>query len=208
MGFLLGKQWQPRDLAKLCYDNGWTEAVNLVTIIAVCLSESQGYQGAYNDNKDADGNVLSRDCGLFQINIPALKIGSDEEKKLFADPDYNVQRARTLFEARGFDPWYAYKLNVYLRDSYIKRAVRGVGNFIGDELLKRAPTDTLSGAPYTHTLETPLLDYEYRVELLDGACSRVVQMARDLKVHTDAANDARIDEIIRVASTARSDAKK
>lgn len=250
MGFLAGKQWQPRDLAALCYEAGWTETLNLVTAIAVCLSESQGYQEAQNDNKSlitevdpgqvvanietyerftvldpptgrvrlSDGSIVnypktvkvitSRDVGLFQINIPAAKIGSDEEDRLFVEPHYNVERARQLFEARGFQPWYGYTLEVYLRDTYIKRAVRGVGNFMGDELLKRTPTDTLGGEPYVHTLTTPLLDYQYRVNLLDGACSRIIQLARAIKPLTNSAVDAKLDEVIRVATIARNEAKK
>lgn len=208
MGELKGKQWQPRDIAALCYEYGWTDAKELVTAVAVCLSESQGYQKAYNENKDENGVVKSKDIGLFQINIPGSKIGTDEETALFEDVGYNLERARILYEKRGFQPWYAYTLKVYLRDSYIKRATRGVGNFLADEMLKTIPTDTLKGEPYVHTLDTPVLNYQYRVELLNGACSRIVKMARAIKPSVNATIDAKLEEIAKVATTAINEAKK
>ena len=247
-GYLQGKQWQPRDLSKLCYEHGFTGALTLVTAVAVCLSESQGFDRAINDNKKtiaetskgdvvrnvetlelytvvdptqgilmyADGStdafpttvevITSRDVGLFQINIPARTITMVGETQLY-DPDTNVSRAFALWQARGFQPWYGYTLNVYTRDTYIKRAARGVGNFFADELLK-LPTDTLAGKPYEHTITTPVLHYQRSVELLDGAASRAITMLRELKTHTDAVNDARINEIIVIEAEARAEAKR
>ena len=103
MGELRGKQLQPKDIARLCHGQGWIGAADLVTAVAVCLSESQGYMRAFNDNV-VDGEIKSRDCGLFQINIAADRIGSDEEERLFADANYNVARAWDLWERRGFQP--------------------------------------------------------------------------------------------------------
>jgi len=249
-GFLAGKQFQPRDLAALCYAHGWTEAINLVTVVAVCLSESQGYQRAQNDNKlaisdckagqvvrnveteepytvvdpakgvlqYADGTtdtfppevevVTSRDVGLFQINIPAEKIFSAEETRLFDDVDYNIDRARDLFDARGFQPWYGYTKNVYTRDNYIRRASRGVGNFLADELLRR-PTDMLSGQPYEHTITTPVLHYQHSVEVLDGAASQAITRLHELRpLLTSETNQVRVDAIAKTLAAARTEAKK
>lgn len=247
-GSLRGKQWQPRDIAKLCYGHGFTDAIDLVTAVAVCLSESQGYDHAINDNKRAIGEckkdqivrnvetlepyivvdpakgllkystgdmdtfptevmvITSRDVGLFQINIPAVKITTPDENTLY-DVDVNVFHAFSLWQAREFQPWYSYTLNVYTRDTYIKRATRGVGNFFADELLKLG-TDVLSGEPYQHKITTPVLHYQHSVEVLDGAASRAIAMLRELKTHANNANDKRIDMIIAVQADAKVEAKK
>lgn len=142
VGALEGTQIQPRELAKFAYAHGWRD-LNLVRMIAVTLAESQGYTHARNDNLDDAGGIISRDCGVNQINIPASKIGTEEETKLY-DLDYNYQRARSLFESRGFQPWVAWNTGIAMRTDwwvwskskekwvptgrYVHRAVRGVAN--------------------------------------------------------------------------------
>ncbi len=128
MGVLAGKQLQPRELVSLTYDAGWKESHNLVTAVAVCLAESQGYTRASNDNLDADKNVVSRDCGIYQINIPAAEIGTSKEEALY-DPAFNVGVARNLFLARGFEPWVAFQSGVYKQPYYCTRAALGVMNW-------------------------------------------------------------------------------
>jgi hypothetical protein len=259
MGELKGTQIQPREIVEACYALGWVDALDLVTMVATILSESQGYDRAYNDNvsrlgsaqinatvrnaetgepvvvvsksgewvliRHEDGTqenypveaqvVTSRDIGLCQINTPAAKIGTDEEERLY-DWHYNLVRARALYDTktntagaiRGFTPWYGYTNEVYLRDSYIKRAARGVGNFVAEMLLERTPTDTLNdGQPYVHSLATPVLDYRYRVADLNHAMDVVVARARQLKPLGGAAVDAKADEIIHVALAAKAAAK-
>lgn len=135
---LAGTQHQPRALASLCWDAGWRDE-NLVIAVAVCLAESQGYDGAFHDNLDDDGAIVSRDVGLFQVNIPANQIGTAAEQQLY-DAKTNVARARKLYESRGFQPWVAYNSGIALNTDwytkaggptgrYIHRAVRGVGNY-------------------------------------------------------------------------------
>jgi len=209
-GSLIGPQWQPRDLCGLMVDAGWTAADDLFLGVAICLSESQGYQRAYNLNKDADGNVLSKDCGLWQINIPATKIGTDEEARLFDDPAYNTERAKQLFDVRHWTPWYGYTLNVYTRDTYLRRAARGVGNYFAAFMLD-LPTDILdpSGDPYEHSLTTPVLHYQHSVETLDGAASQAIVKLRELRaLLTSTANQQRCDNIIVLLANARNEAKK
>lgn len=206
-GSLIGPQWQPRDLASLCHNHGWAEAGSLFIAVAVCLAESQGYQRAYNLNKDSQGNVLSKDCGLFQINIPASAIGTEEESRLFDEADYNASRAYQLFTARGFQPWYAYTLNVFTRDTYIRRATRGVGNYFADQLLMH-DTDTLSGEPYQHTITTPVLHYQHSVEALDGAAAQAVTRLGALKAKlTSTANQQELEQIRIILANARHEAK-
>lgn len=176
MGELKGTQIQPRDLAGRGYTAGWHEALGLVTMVAVTLAESQGYDRAFNDNVVPDGEtrkgldghtytagqVWQRDCGVMQIGIPASLIGSPEEEALYSW-QHNVEQGFALYDARGFQPWAAYDTKVYLRDSYLGRASRGVGNFLAAKLLG-LPTDEISGHPYEHTLSSPVLDFYYRVQ--------------------------------------------
>lgn len=161
-GKLLGKQLQPRDIAAGLYGVGFRDALVLSDGVKVCLAESQGYTRAYNDNLDASGKVTSRDVGLMQINIPASGIGTAQEEDLY-DSLSNFKAAWKLWFHRQFEPWVAYTSNVYLRDTYVKRANKGVANFFGFTDLAKTPTDTLAGTPYVHTLNTPILDYQYRV---------------------------------------------
>ncbi len=141
-GVLRGPQVQPRGIAELGYTAGWRDR-DLVTMVAVCLAESQGMSGSYNDNVDADGKILSRDVGLMQINIPGDKVGTETETRLY-DPVTNVAHARGMFESRGFQPWVAWKSGIALNPAwwrqrvadgvwaptgrYVHRAVRGVAN--------------------------------------------------------------------------------
>lgn len=60
--------------------------------------------------------VLSRDCGLGQINIPTRKIGTADEVRLYT-VDTNLRAVKALFDARvtltkrrRFNPWYGYTL--------------------------------------------------------------------------------------------------
>lgn len=136
-GFLLGVQVQPRKIAALAYDVGIHDANELVIAVAVCLSESQGFDRAYNDNVDESGQVISRDVGMYQINIPASKIGTQVEADLY-DRANNVAAMYRLYQARGWQPWAAYNSNVFLNDSYIQRAALGVQNYLAERLVVRA----------------------------------------------------------------------
>src|SRR3990172_4029560 len=157
-GVLQGQQLQPREIASICYAAGWRDK-NLIIAVAVCLAESQGYIRAYNDNLAADGEtILSRDVGIFQINIPANKVGTPEEERLY-NPHYNVSRARTLFESRGFQPWVAYNTGIALNPAwwrwsekqsawvgtgrYVHRATRGCANFYALEMKIASPDDVM-----------------------------------------------------------------
>ena len=136
MGYLRGEQVKPRELARLCHDRGWRDS-DLVVAVATCLSESQGYDRAFNDNVDAEtGKTKSRDVGLFQINIPGREVGGDYEQSLY-DPGINVDVAFRYWTGRGFQPWYGYTkgyaTDPLAKGQYIQRAVRGVANFYAME---------------------------------------------------------------------------
>jgi hypothetical protein len=135
---LVGKPLEVREIARLCHDAGWRD-LELVTAVAVCLSESNGYPLAYHDN---EGAKPSRDVGLFQINIPYEKVGLEYEKMLYEIPN-NLDRARALYESRHWSPWmgfvngYATSVKWYRPDGkpsgrYLHRALRGVANFYAE----------------------------------------------------------------------------
>jgi hypothetical protein len=206
MGELKGKQLEPRYIASLCFAQGWKDAEALVTAVAVCLAESQGFDRAFNDNTTG-GAVTSRDVGIFQINIPVSQIGTSQEEALY-EPVTNVARAWALYTKREFQPWYAYTKNVYLRDTYIKRAARGVGNFLAEKLLERTPTDLLGGEPYEHSITNPVLDYSYRLAGAKHGLDVCIAKARQLKPIGGPAVDAKADEIIKAAAAGLVEAKR
>jgi hypothetical protein len=101
-----------------------------VELAAVALAETGGTLavGAYHDNYSGNltPQLVSRDCGLMQINIPASMIGSPTESELRTedahDPDEahrialnNLTAAADLFNEpwthgtkRQWQPWVAY----------------------------------------------------------------------------------------------------
>lgn len=156
MGELHGRQWQPRDLADLCYRHGWTDVQRLTEALQVIFAESAGYDHAFNDNLDSKGKVSSRDVGLFQINIPASAIGTDVEKNLY-DVEHNANAAWGLYLRRGWQPWAAWNSKACFQDRILRRAVLGVGNFAGARALEAQSTIGVSTGE--RKLKNPILDY-------------------------------------------------
>lgn len=120
---LAGKQLLPREIAAEGHRH-WT-GNDLVKMVATCLGESAGFVGAWHDNTDEDGNVLSRDLGLMQINRPGRTVGTPEEFTLRTESktraEYapvvgtNVDEAVKLYLQPGpntgyrrWQPWVAY----------------------------------------------------------------------------------------------------
>jgi hypothetical protein len=144
MGELLGKQIQPRAIAKLGYVAGWHDCHHLVTALAVCLAESQGYSEAVNKNPDG-----STDRGIWQLNTIHSWI-SDE---IAYDPAKATAAAFQLWqEVKGFTPWAAYDSRVYLHDTYLRRAALGVMNFLAEALVEQA-----TSAGQTPTTRVPMI---------------------------------------------------
>jgi len=120
---------QPRDIAALAYKAGWHDLNNLVMAVAVAHAECGGFYLSYNDNLDDTTNkAVSRDVGLFQINIPASQIGTKAETELH-DPATNIARAYAMWKARGWQPWASYTHGVVFDDTYLSMALVGVLNF-------------------------------------------------------------------------------
>jgi hypothetical protein len=151
MGELRGTQIQPRAIAALAYTAGIHDAHRLAEAVAIAIAESQGYSRAFNDNLDAAGNVTSRDCGVWQINIPASQIGTAAEESLY-DPARNAAAMYRLFAARGWQPWVSYNTKVYLHDTYLRRATLGVMNHLAEGLVAEAKQ-----AGQTPTTRVPMI---------------------------------------------------
>ena len=113
----------PRVIAEHCHE--YWQNYELTKAVATALGESAGSLGAWNDNLDGTGAIKTRDCGLFQINIPAVRVGTYVEEALRTDsldPEvfmpvlsnnieaalrlYNTQRDR--WRTRLWQPWVAY----------------------------------------------------------------------------------------------------
>lgn len=155
-GELKGHQWQPRELAAANYAAGFEDAETLVVATAVELAESQGYSRAQNTNPD--GSV---DRGPWQLN----SIHKDISDACAYDLTCSTSKAFSLWAARrsSFGDWAAYNSGVYLRDSYLGRAVVGVANMLADRLLQVPVPPHADGTPYVHAFTTPLASYQFRV---------------------------------------------
>lgn len=129
-GVLAGVRLGPRVIAKLAHDAGFRDD-SLFMAVAICAGESDFYTKARNDNLGPDGTVVSRDVGLWQINIPAAQIGTQAETSLY-DPATNASAAFSLWQRRGWEPWVAFTSNAYLNDTYIGWAMLGVMNRWGE----------------------------------------------------------------------------
>lgn len=160
MGELLGKKLQSRKIVGLAYDQGIRNAKELVNSICICLAESQGYDRAYNDNVK-DGQVISRDVGLWQINIPADKIGTEYEENLY-DPTSNAFAMAKLYISRGWQPWAAYNSGVYLHDHYLREGSLAVQNFLAEMLVHRAHTQGQSPMTRIPMLSLKEMESHYR----------------------------------------------
>ena len=75
-----GKQVMARDHAQKA--RAYWVNYELTKAVATAIAESHLYLGAWHDNLDDQGAVTSRDCGVYQFNIPADKIGTDAELAL------------------------------------------------------------------------------------------------------------------------------
>ncbi len=150
-GILQGEQLEPRAIAKLCYDAGWQDAQTLLVAVMVCLAESQGWTEAIHTNIDG-----SHDRGMWQLS----EVHKNITDEIAYDPVKATAAAFGLYVSRGssFEDWAAYTSKVYLRDSYVGRAAKGVGNYLADELLQEPIPD------YVHKFETPILDFRFRLE--------------------------------------------
>jgi len=78
-----------------------------VKATATAMAESNLSIGAWHDNLDGDGEIDTRDCGLYQINIPGRHVGTPTEARLRTDSKEEavfMEVARNNIEA-AYDLW-------------------------------------------------------------------------------------------------------
>lgn len=156
------KGWQ---LAQRGYLAGFTDAKELAVFIAVMRAESGGYLMAFHHNveRDEGGKIVrypddeleymkvrSTDMGLIQRNVvhpEPVMVGIDvtEVSNFVADlfarhpklanGQESAKIARELYEARGWQPWFAHSNDSYLRG--LPAAPVAIANFL-DKVLNRA----------------------------------------------------------------------
>jgi hypothetical protein len=78
-GEFLGKAMMAREIAPYV-EHHWPN--QRVKGVSTSLAESHGRMGAYNDNRNSAGDVVSRDCGAMQDNIVARFIDTLTEWSL------------------------------------------------------------------------------------------------------------------------------
>jgi hypothetical protein len=104
-----GKQIMARDLAHEA--RKYWRNYELTKAVATAVAESHLFLGAFHDNLDAEGAVLSRDCGVYEFNIPAADIGTPVEfqyRTLATDPaDYMPVLVHSVETAHEYylSPW-------------------------------------------------------------------------------------------------------
>src|SRR5262245_30219601 len=91
-GALYGTQWQPRDLARVWWQAGLEDVIDLTTAVAVTLAESDGWDHAIHVNND-----LTEDRGVFQLN----SIHKDITDDIAYDPEQAADFAFELYTSRG-----------------------------------------------------------------------------------------------------------
>lgn len=126
-----GRRFLPREIAKLCYEAGWTNAENLCIAVAVCLAESNGYEHRWHDNtvtdKDGKVKVVSRDRGLWMINDVSHADVSDDRAY---DAIEATHIARRLYNAHGFQPWSSFGNKQYRGAHALGYAFDGISNML------------------------------------------------------------------------------
>jgi len=97
----------------VCYHAGWRGKA-LREAVALMCAESARFEEAYHYNVDEDGNLLSTDWGLFQIND---KWHDDFEMPAGFNAIYNAGYAFKMWKDNGksFNAWAAYTSGAYLQ---------------------------------------------------------------------------------------------
>ena len=122
-----GRHFAPREIAKLCYEEGWTDADKLLTSISVCIAESNGYEKRKHVNPDG-----SIDRGIWMINDRAHPDVTDTVA-------YNAKSAtkvaRRIYVDRGntFNAWAAFTNGSYKDSHSMGYAFDGVANFLREK---------------------------------------------------------------------------
>ena len=113
-------RWRERDVLKMLYAHGWKDADKLLQMGCTVDAESGCYPSAWHWNAPTEGGDGSTDWGMFQLNdgnaggkAPKLDaqnnpIPTTTFQKNALDPNTAAITARSMYEERGFQPWYGY----------------------------------------------------------------------------------------------------
>lgn len=118
---LRGRHLPAREIARLCFDAGWTHADHLLEAVSVAIAESNGYEkrrGARNPN----GSV---DRGLWAINDQAHR---DVPDAVCDDAWQATLIARRLYLAHGWGPWSSFANGQYRGPRAMGYAFDGISN--------------------------------------------------------------------------------
>jgi hypothetical protein len=119
-----GTKLTHEETAKILYNAGWHDVIILTKMVATSEAESGLYTEAYhvNDNGTTDWGFLQlNDNGVTGDTLVAFKA-------MAFNPEAAATHGRSLYVARGFQPWVAYNTGAYLK--YMAPASRGVMNFV------------------------------------------------------------------------------
>jgi len=130
---LAGRQLKPRQVALLLWDEGWVNAENLMTMVAVLYAESNHFTEAWNPNlptKEFPNGTV--DWGYMQLNDEGRQ-GAEQEKfkKMAFDPVAATKVGRKMYEERSFQPWVAYNSKAW--EHFIYLASKGVANMLNEK---------------------------------------------------------------------------
>jgi Lysozyme like domain len=101
---LEGEELTIKEALALCWVAGF-RGPKLIDSVAVMCAESGRYTEAWHDNTDENGNVLSTDRGLFQINSIHASISKEEAYDPVANATFAFQLSK---QGEDFSPWAAY----------------------------------------------------------------------------------------------------
>lgn len=123
---LAGEQLTYKQALALCRAVGFPLGKTLDTAVAVMCAESGRYTEAWHDNLDADGNVLSTDRGLFQINSLHVAITGAMAYNPKCNAEYTFQLSK---HGTDWTPWAAYNNGAHRKFIPIVKAIRLLGRW-------------------------------------------------------------------------------
>jgi uncharacterized protein YegP (UPF0339 family) len=130
-GVLSGDRLVPREVARLNFNEGWTEYEKLVDMTAVVFAESAGYVEAVA----GPTRYGSYKYGLYLLDAAQDGSVSEEEFKAMAfDPVRAAEVARQLYVSAGysFRPWVSHANGAY--KNHLLAATLGVANFWAERI--------------------------------------------------------------------------
>lgn len=133
-GFLAGKQYLPREIAAICYDNGF-RLRRLVMAVQIALAESEGWDRAQHVYENAEGQVIYADRGMWQFHS---KWHAEVTDECAFDPYCAVKHLYRVSDGgRSWGQWSSFASGAYKYQR--QKAIKGVINFYWLRFHKRIP---------------------------------------------------------------------